>query len=105
CSRHVWLACLCAGGETTLRACPAIPKRDQHWQMADAEAKRLESRFAKAGETARRQANQVPRRREHIEIHGAALTLAPIAMPVHTCICKVGLAFNATPAHLKERFN
>jgi hypothetical protein len=49
-----------------LRACPAILKRDQHWQMSNAEAKRLEPRFAEAGEPARRETDQVPRRREHI---------------------------------------
>jgi len=37
-------------GEITLRACPAILKRDQHWQMSNAEAKRLEPRFAEAGD-------------------------------------------------------
>jgi hypothetical protein len=34
--------------------------------MADAEAKRLEPRFAEAGEPARRETDQVPRCREHI---------------------------------------
>ena len=49
-----------------LRACPAILKRDQDWQMSNAEAKRLEAGFAQAGEPARRETDQVPRRREHI---------------------------------------
>jgi hypothetical protein len=53
-------------GEITLRACPAILKRDQDWQMSNAEAKRLEAGFAQAGEPARRETDQVPRRREHI---------------------------------------
>jgi hypothetical protein len=42
-----------------------ILKRDQHWQMSNAEAKRLEPRFARAGKPARRETDQVPRRREH----------------------------------------
>ena len=52
--RHWRLFDLGEAGEIALRACPAILKRDQHWQMTDAEAKRLELRFAKAGEPARR---------------------------------------------------
>jgi hypothetical protein len=34
--------------------------------MSNAEAERLEPRFAEAGEPARRETDQVPRRREHI---------------------------------------
>jgi hypothetical protein len=34
--------------------------------MSNAEAKRLEPRFAEAGEPARREADQMPGRREHI---------------------------------------
>jgi hypothetical protein len=53
-------------GEITLGACPAILKRDQHGQMSNAEAKRLEAGFAQAAEPARSETDQVPRRREHI---------------------------------------
>jgi hypothetical protein len=53
-------------GEITLRTCPTILKRDQDRQMSNAEAKRLEAGFAQAGESARRETDQVPRRREHI---------------------------------------
>ena len=54
-SRARTLLDLGEAGEITLRACPAILKRDQHWQMSNAEAKRLEPRFAEAGEPARRE--------------------------------------------------
>ena len=48
--RHRRLLDLGEAGEIALRACPAILKRDQHRQMTDAEAQRLEPRFAQAGE-------------------------------------------------------
>src|SRR5262249_669564 len=55
---HRRLPDLGEAGEITLRACPAILKRDQHWQMSNAEAKRLEPRFAEAGGTPRPAAAQ-----------------------------------------------
>jgi hypothetical protein len=63
---HRRLLDLGEAGEIALRAYAAIPKCDQHRQMSNAEAKRLEPRFAKAGEPTRRETDQVSRRRKHI---------------------------------------
>jgi hypothetical protein len=49
--------------QVTLRHSLAILKRDQHRQVADTEAKRLEAGLAQADERPRRQADQMPRRR------------------------------------------
>ena len=58
---------------STRARCPfgngTVPKRDQHWQVSNAEAKRLEAGFAQAGEPTRRETDQMPRRRKNIEIH------------------------------------
>src|SRR3546814_4265926 len=74
-----------AGG-ITLRAGPAIMQRDQHGQMSNAKAKRLESRFAEAGETPRRQTDQMPGRREPLQIHTNP-PLPPVEPPKYTIIC------------------
>src|SRR5262249_49851828 len=56
-------------GEITLRARPAVPKRNQHWQVSNAEAKRLKPGFAQASKPTRRETDQVAWRRKYIEIH------------------------------------
>jgi hypothetical protein len=67
--RHWGLLDSGEAGEVTLRACPAVLKRNQHRQVADAEAQRLQTRLAQAGKASRCEADQVPRRREHIQFH------------------------------------
>jgi hypothetical protein len=59
--------------EIALRAGPAISKRDQYRQMPDTEAERPEAGFAEPGESARGETDEMPRRREHIQIHGLHL--------------------------------
>src|SRR3546814_14434311 len=54
--------------------------------MDNAKDKRLEPRFAEAGETARRETDQMPGRREHIQIHRIS-ALAPVETQIYTRIC------------------
>src|SRR3546814_20609225 len=54
--------------------------------MDNAKDKRLEPRFAEACETARRETDQMPGRREHIQIHRIS-PLAPVETHIYTCIC------------------
>jgi hypothetical protein len=48
---HRRLLDLGEASEITLRACPAILKHEEHWEMSNAEAKRPEPRFAEGGRT------------------------------------------------------
>ena len=56
-------------GQVSLRLRSASLKRDQHRQVAHAKPQRLEARLAQPGEATRRQADQVPRRRQHLQFH------------------------------------
>jgi len=89
---HRRLLDLGEAGEITLRAGPAILKRDQHRQMSDAKTKRLEPRFAEAGEPARGETDQMSGRRKHIEFHRASSLASRVAL-MHTCICNYICAY------------